>query len=79
MDQLLAVTNTAAKMCVTCNSVSFFIPVTSNFLRTLLSLEFGKVKKKPTPWSNCTVPGIGKSKKETNSMEHLYCAWNWEK
>jgi hypothetical protein len=39
----------------------------------------GKVKKKPIPWSNPTVPGSGKSKKETNSMEQLYCPWKWEK
>jgi hypothetical protein len=79
MDQLLAVTNTTAKLCVPYDSVSFFIAVTSNFLKTLLSLELGKVIKKPTPWSNFTVPRNGKSKKEINSMEQLYCPWNWEK
>jgi hypothetical protein len=60
MDQLLAVTNTAAELCVTYSSVYFFVPVTGNFLRTLLPLELGKVKNKPTPWSrpltNYTIP-----------------------
>ena len=37
--------NTAAKWCVMYNSVSLFIPVPSNLLRTLLPLELGKVKK----------------------------------
>ena len=59
MDQLPAVTNTAAKVCV-----SFFIPMTRIFLRTLLPRELGKVKKKPTVRSrvlpNCTVSSVVK-------------------